>query len=637
MLRQCNALGPKTVTAAFLNTRTLFLVGQAAATTYVTSTTSCNATATLTVSKAYSPSGPTTAITATPTCTTGTPSPLSHSVAPGSPFQFTITGFDAGATCSVSEPDAPAGYTQSGCQSVALTIGTDAPCTITNTLTSGTLTVSKAYSPSGPTTAITATPTCTTGTPSPSSHSVDPSNSWQFTITGFSTGATCSVSEPDAPAGYAQTGCQSVPLTNGSDAPCTITNTTTRTFNVSKVFSDGNPAAVTVILTCDSPASVTNVNHTAHPGGAPASFTVSGFAPGATGCSATENPVPAGYTPDYTACTSVQMTLGATPVTCTITNTLRSATLTVSKTYADATTTAVTVTPNCTSGAVSPSPSLSATPGGPDAVFTITGFNSGATCSIAESGGASGYAEDGANEADTCHSGVSLVANGTPSCNIFNSPSTTTFTVSKHFVPSNGGSVTVTLTCNGGVVSGGGITANSGLASEATPATFTVTAFTSGNACTASESGAPASYVGSGCVNVLLVQGATSCTLTNTIPPTPTPTPRITPTPVPTIHHNTVTPSPTPSPTPEAFSLGDVDCDGHLTPNDMLAILAYVAGTAPSPTGNAGCTPIGGQSGAHLKGDVNCDGHVDAMDALFVLLAQAGLPLPPLPSGCPGP
>jgi hypothetical protein len=51
----------------------------------------------------------------------------------------------------------------------------------------------------------------------------------------------------------------------------------------------------------------------------------------------------------------------------------------------------------------------------------------------------------------------------------------------------------------------------------------------------------------------------------------------------------------------------------------------------------AGCVPIGGQSGAHLKGDVNCDGHVDAMDALFVLLTQAGLPLPPLPSGCPGP
>jgi hypothetical protein len=42
MLRQCNAPGPKTVTAAFLNTRTLFLVGQAAATTYTTSTTSCH-------------------------------------------------------------------------------------------------------------------------------------------------------------------------------------------------------------------------------------------------------------------------------------------------------------------------------------------------------------------------------------------------------------------------------------------------------------------------------------------------------------------------------------------------------------------------------------------------------------------
>jgi hypothetical protein len=42
MLRQCNAPGPKTVTAAFLDTRTLFLVGPTAATVYRTSTTSCH-------------------------------------------------------------------------------------------------------------------------------------------------------------------------------------------------------------------------------------------------------------------------------------------------------------------------------------------------------------------------------------------------------------------------------------------------------------------------------------------------------------------------------------------------------------------------------------------------------------------
>ncbi len=390
-----------------------------------------------------------------------------------------------------------------------------------------TLTVSKAYVPAGPTQTVTATPHCTNGgTSSPLSHSVDPTHSFQFTITGFTTGATCSVTETGSPAGYAQTGCQTQAISNGTDTPCTITNTTSRGFNVTKVFSDGNTGTVTITLTCDSPAIVTPATANATGGGAAANFTVSGFAPGATTCSATESSPGAGYVQGTDNCTTVTITLGTTALSCTIHNDGVSV-LRVSKTYSDNTLTPVTVTPTCSSGAVSANPST-ATPGGADAVFTISGFAAGATCTIAESNGPAGYAEDPTNGADTCHLGVTLVANSSPSCNIVNSPSTTTFTVQKDYVPENDNGVSrVHLTCTGsGVISGGNVQGDptsSDISGDIAQinvgfADFTVTAFSSGDTCTATEVSTETGYsqTATTCNTVLLVNKSTeTCKITN--------------------------------------------------------------------------------------------------------------------------
>ena len=66
----------------------------------------------------------------------------------------------------------------------------------------------------------------------------------------------------------------------------------------------------------------------------PRVFTVTGFTPDPT-CTATESPVPAGYSSTGTC--SALLSAG----TCTIANTLNSATFTVTKVYSDGNTTAV--------------------------------------------------------------------------------------------------------------------------------------------------------------------------------------------------------------------------------------------------------------------------------------------------------
>jgi hypothetical protein len=67
---------------------------------------------------------------------------------------------------------------------------------------------------------------------------------------------------------------------------------------------------------------------------------------------------------------------------CTIVNRLNTTTLTVRKTYSDGNTTGVLVGLDCTSGRITDS-QLIASPSAP-AVFTITGFETTATCSATE-------------------------------------------------------------------------------------------------------------------------------------------------------------------------------------------------------------------------------------------------------------
>src|SRR4029077_4089539 len=102
------------------------------------------------------------------------------------------------------------------CQTKAMTTGQDTPCTITNTLRSATFTVSKVYSPSGPTTAVSVAATCTSGSIDATPKNASPGSPAVFTVTGFSSGATCSASEPSVPAGYADSdNCQTKAMTTG--------------------------------------------------------------------------------------------------------------------------------------------------------------------------------------------------------------------------------------------------------------------------------------------------------------------------------------------------------------------------------------------------------------------------------------
>ena len=158
------------------------------------------------------------------------------------------------------------------------------------------------------------------------------------------------------------------PLTfAGCSPPASIT--------VNKDFSDNNPAAVQVSLTCTS-GTVTATPLSAAEG-APAVFQVSAADLGAT-CTATES-VPAGYTANQLDC--VNEALGGA---CTITNTLQglNGTITVNKDFLPNNSATVPVSLACTSGTVTATP-LSASEAAP-AVFSITGASAGVTCMATE-------------------------------------------------------------------------------------------------------------------------------------------------------------------------------------------------------------------------------------------------------------
>ena len=436
-------------------------------------------------------------MTVSVTCTNGgTPAPASGTVSHAAPRTYTITGFTAGATCTATET-VPAGYTvnQAGCAGVPIVIGGTASCTITNTLNSATLTVNKNFSDNS-SASVTVSVTCTNGgTPAPASGTVSHAAPRTYTITGFTAGATCTATET-VPAGYTESdNCANVAITVGGTPSCTITNTlNSATLTVNKNFSDNSAASVTVSVTCTNggtpaPASGT-VSRTA-----PRTFTITGFTAGAT-CTATET-VPAGYTANQAACAGVAITNGGTP-SCTITNTLNSATLTVNKNFSDNSAALVTVSVTCTNGGT-PAPASGTVSHAAPRTFTITGFTAGATCTATETVPA-GYT---ANQA-AC-AGVAIINGGTPSCTITNTLNSATLTVNKNFSDNSAASVTVSVTCT----NGGTPAPASGTVSHAAPRTFTITGFTTGATCTATET-VPAGYTANqaGCANVAITTAA---------------------------------------------------------------------------------------------------------------------------------
>ena len=271
---------------------------------------------------------------------------------------------------------------------------------------------------------------------------------------------------------------------------CTITNTlNSATVTVIKDFIPNSAAPVSVALTCTS-GSVTQTPLNASEA-APAVFTVTGSLPGAT-CTATET-VPAGYTANQTGCVGV-----AVGGSCTITNTLNSATVTVNKDFIPNSAAPVSVALNCTSGSVTQTP-LNASEGAP-AVFTVTGSLPGATCTATETVPA-GYT---ANQTGC----VGVAVGG--SCTITNTIAPTTVTVNYFSVPSCGASLLVSLICTAGSVTQTPLTV-----SEGAPAVFEVTGFTPGATCTATAPVPTGCTAKSNCQNVPV---GGSCDIRESIP-----------------------------------------------------------------------------------------------------------------------
>jgi hypothetical protein len=463
---------------------------------------------TFTVSKVWSdgPSGHT-AVSIGLTCGAGTVAMTPLSASPGSPAVFSVTGVPAGGTSCTATEQPVAGYTpDAGCAAVSLAAGGTPSCTITNTLSSSTVTVTEVWSPSSNSTA-TIHLACDQGTVKNNDLTAPPDAI--FTVTGLPTGGTtCSATEPSVPAGYTESdNCGTISLVPGGTPSCTITNTlNTGDFTVHKVWSPTSNATATIHLACDL-GTVTNNDLTALPD---AVFTVTGFPTGGTSCSATEPSVPAGYT-ESDDCSGVALTpLSTAGNGCTITNTLNTATFTVSKVWSGPNLGLVSFHLACLAGVVT-NPDLNAGSGSP-AMFTVTGFpTGGTTCTATEPSVPAGY-----TETDDC-SGVALdlLTTSGNACTITNTLSTATFTVSKVWSGPDLGPVSFHLACVAGTVTNPDLNAGTG-----SPALFTVTGIPAGGTtCTATEPSDFAGYTESDdCSGVLLdplSTGGNACTITN--------------------------------------------------------------------------------------------------------------------------
>jgi hypothetical protein len=235
------------------------------------------------------------------TCTSGTPMPMATlSVNEGTPGVWSVEGADPGVECTAVESGVPAGYVSSNtdCQGVA--IEEDNSCTITNTARVATFSVTKTYS-DGDTTPVAVTLNCTgiNTAIDDDTQSAEPGVAAVFVVRTYEPGDTCTAVE-DVPSGYTwsnPTDCQNVGIED--PASCNLNNVLNEAqFTVFKDFSDDNPAAVDVTLTCSSGTVVTNPLPASE--STPAEFDIEGFEPGAT-CTASEA-VPDGYDADISDC-----------------------------------------------------------------------------------------------------------------------------------------------------------------------------------------------------------------------------------------------------------------------------------------------------------------------------------------------
>jgi hypothetical protein len=271
-------------------------------------------------------------------------------------------------------------------------------------------------------------------------------------------------------------------------------------FTVNKTYSDSNTDPVSVSLTC-SDGTVLPPTGMAAPG-LPAVFSVNDYDAMATPtCTATED-VPPGYEGDEADCLDVDL-LGDGE--CTIANSVRSATFQVFKDFSPDNASAVPMTLICTSGIVSPA-TADASEGSP-AVFTVTAFDPGTTCTATEVP-IPGYVADDTD----CQNGDLITDGGTTQCTITNTLRSDDFTVNKTYDDGTTDPVSVSLECDNGTV-----TNSPQDAAPGSPAVFTVEGHLGDPNCTATEI-VPEGYIGdeSDCFSVALVSDGV-CTINNMV------------------------------------------------------------------------------------------------------------------------
>jgi len=174
-------------------------------------------------------------VTVSVNCTSGTVTNGDTSASEADDANFTVSGFNvAGTTCTATEGAVPAGYTkdESDCLNVPISDGSTASCTIVNDPivippTTATFNVLKDFTDDD-TGSVTIGLTCTNGgTVTPVDTTASEADDANFTIAGFTAGATCTATEGAAPVGYNkdESNCVAVPIVDLGVHSCTIINT----------------------------------------------------------------------------------------------------------------------------------------------------------------------------------------------------------------------------------------------------------------------------------------------------------------------------------------------------------------------------------------------------------------------------
>jgi hypothetical protein len=339
--------------------------------------------------------------------TTGTITPpTATTVVEGTPHNFVLKGHTAGDTCTVTE-QVPSGYSasyHSNCSGFPLGYTVAAiTCTITNTLNTTTLVVTKVDNYGGgdvdATFDVNCPPGITVTDTDPTANSGTPGDTAEFGISAFNTGTFagngCTITETPIP-GFHFNGsnCPVANMNIGGNTTCIYDNAlNAQTVRVFKDFIPDDPQGVTISQSCSNQGTgpfnitLTSADAIATDPGDYVEFTIVGFDDDVTTCTFTESTPTGTWVKNEADCANKVLDAQGSNIACTITN-AASLTFTVKKDWVpDHPGNFVEFTLSCPGATVSPGPGETANPGGGinaseenPATFTVDGFTSVPTC-----------------------------------------------------------------------------------------------------------------------------------------------------------------------------------------------------------------------------------------------------------------